>query len=347
MRSKKRGSALVLTVMLTLATTTAIMAMAGLIHSTATIQSKWERDAKLQYSFEGVVAKVEADVGSGSLVAPSALTVTLNGIQWNVSVTDNGPAIRKSFKIDASAQFRGATFSKAAVTADPKPVSPANFALASGQALNLLNLLTVGVSGSGDLYVEGTLATSIAGSTVAGGIYITVPTAPIGSWGANDTNTNAKKVIRTTVVPSDYTSTGALTVASNSLSNINFVTPYQLMTRTGNLSVSGTITGKGTIFVDGNLTINGNLSYGTADSIVAFVVTGNVSSGLTVSQGIGIYHIEGSLQTNNLLGMTYSKSSIYAKGGLGLGGALSVRFDPRVKQDQLEGERLKLPGYWP
>lgn len=341
---------MIIALILTLSAGTAVIALTGVLASAAQNESRREKDLRFKYSYEGVVERVRSQLADESISTPTTLSITVGGITWTVVVTDNGSKIAKTYSIQAQTNAYGKWTAMGAAVTNPGAVQAHHYVLASGGPVNVTVALNTGMVGDGDVYVDGTFTGVLA--TIDGDIKVTSGTAPIISLTTGTIKTGARPISIPKGTESDYLAAANKTIVVDTLTNLSFGTINEVQYRNGNLKLSGKITGWGTVYVNGNLEISANTSYNyyayaDANSCAAFIVNGDVIIDPLVTSFVGHFHAGGKIRFTNALPATLDCGSLYSVNGIAATTAVSLKFDPRIKDDQYFAVAMKIPGYWP
>jgi len=345
---KRRGSAMLLCLLLAIAATSAVLTMTSLATNCAKEQTRREYDLKVKMSIEGVLTKVEQSFGNDSINLGVGTTITCGGFTWAVTTVDNSAAKPKSYQVTLTGNVGGATYTRKYVIGNPYARSTFKYAMARNTNFTLMNNFLTGPALKGDVFVDGTILTGLLG-TIDGDYYTTALIPPIGLTVKGKTVLNAKPLTFPAINKLTYQAAADLTVpgGAGTVTNWTFGSPNQVVYVGGDLHLQGTITGTGTIVVDNDLHIEGNLSYGDASSLVVFLVTHDFRAVNPISSIVGHYYAAHDATIDTGLTAATLAGSVTGIHALNVSSNLTLIFDPRIKDNQLLGYRLKLPGYWP
>ncbi len=348
MMHRRSGSALVFTLMLTIASTTSILALTGIASTVYRQESRREEQVRIELAFQGAIASIEATWNDGFARTGPIAGLSVNGVTWNGAVADHTAAIRRSYKVDLSAVVNGRTYVRSAVIANPYAKSPFHFAVASKGDLTLKRELTTLPLTRGSVYVGGTPG-SLSASTINGDFVTTTNVVPALIVATGSVKTNSPGLNVYFAPSATYQAAADRTIASGAYNTFTFARANELVYCDGNMSIRGAINGTGTIYVRGNLDITSNTSYEPPSSLAGFVVDGNVVVSGSVNAFVGYFAVRNNFVVNAGFFPTLALNSggIWVEGGFDQNNACSFTLDTRVASDQLVGEALKLPGYWP
>lgn len=358
MRRRQRGSAIIYIMVMVVAIAAVVLVCAEFGMATIRHQLRYEDQIALNYAFEGICSKINADSAAGNLgTLPASYAVSQNGVSGTITVSDNSASLASSLLASGTLTATdGRTYPVSAILPKTTSANPYWYALFVNSNLSSSGWkFNTGSGGSnGDIFANGTV--SITGS---------------GSAGNNVVNGNIQatgsSITTSTLTVTGTKSTGASAIAYPSPSWFNYWLYSSTLSSNNNLAgatfssvasgsqypilymssvsvnVSGTFTGKGTVYFAGNVTVNGAMSYGNSSSRVAFVVQGNLT---TNGQAlIGYWFVVGSTSTGGAA-FTNTNGGIVTS-SFSSGSPLSLTLDPAVKNSSAEGKYLNLPGLWP
>lgn len=347
--SKRRGSALVYTSVLMVAITTVVV---GTVQLNLTASDRAERridDAKADETFNAQVAMVTSLCKSNAITLPHAFTCTLNGITLSGTVTDNGAALNRSYRVDATGTgarpraYRRVVggrqmthpFYYALWTPNDLDVSSTGLTTSTGGNVYVGGNLTLGNTSSigGDVYARGSLTeggATIQRNTDPGAQTQTMPVAPIATLKSE--------------------ATSLLTLPSlSSLTFLNLLVNghYALHYYDQATAISGLVNGKGTAVFERSLTVTGNVAYASAAARAVFIVNGNLNIAPGVTRLDGLWYVTGDVSVLGTGTLNNTRGAIVCGGNLTSGKALNITMEPQFWTARLDAQRHVVPGFWP
>jgi hypothetical protein len=133
---------------------------------------------------------------------------------------------------------------------------------------------------------------------------------------------------------------------SQTFQNYTFTSAYRVIHVTGDVHLKGSFTGTGVIYATGDVYVDTDMTYGSGASRMSVITDGNVIVAATVSNFVGYYYTRNTIQILGATTHTLTSGGL-AAGTLSLVAPTTVIHDPTVWNDDTEGVRLKLPGFWP
>jgi hypothetical protein len=347
---KRRGSAVVMSLILVAAITTVIAADITLTTAGLRFQSSAERQRQAAYAFEGAVVQVVEDFYDDDITVPCSKSYTVGDLTCAVTVADNSANVVRTLKIDGQVAVKGKTYSYSRVVGARHDPSPFAYALAVDKGLDTTQKLITGTGGSkGDVYSGADLLLHSSTNTLNGdaecvktfhGPYTTV---------TGDTIEGASALKFPKVKKDDYKAAADVTYTFASMNGYSFGSGgayYPLIYCDSSLFIKGTFSGKGTIFVHGNVTIYASTYYADSNSEVAIICDGDLFFETIVVSAVGYLFAPGNTISQGPMGVNVTRGSIVT-GNLYWNGTMNVVHDPAVWDSPTEGKKLRLPGMWP
>lgn len=346
---KRRGSAMVLTLMLAISATTAVLTISALATQTAKVQTAREQNMMLKYSLEGVLARVEQSMGYKTLSLGVDTNYTVNGVTWKTNTIDYSATKAKSYRVTVSGTWKGKAITRTYVIGNPYVKHLAQYALYSNKKLTFETDVDTSSNPSGSVFANDDLDVKFLGCSVGGNLEVVgtvkylFPLTVSGS-----TTTGVSSMAFPTFSDATYSAAANLNYSSSSATSADFPSNGYLVYRAGDLTFSGQVTNKGTVYVTGNLTVNGNVTYADSNAMIVFIVKGNI----TITNGAnfvrGIYLSNNNLTISSSLSTMNCNQTIFAaNNNLDIKRALNITFDDRIKNNQRIGYTQYVPGYWP
>ena len=106
------------------------------------------------------------------------------------------------------------------------------------------------------------------------------------------------------------------------------------------------MTGKGTIFVNGSATISSPIVYGNSSSRVAIIATGSITFSSSAAGANNGYFYGNSLSLP-AAGITLTKGALVFNNLSTLTSPITATNDTAVWLDSTEGQKHRLPGFYP
>lgn len=339
---KRRGSAMLFTVVLIAAMTTVIIATLSATSSSLHSQRTVEDTAIARYVIDGAADRIVAEFAAGTLVLPTTKTITVGSQSCTVTATDNSANIQHTIRVDGSLVIRGRSFAETRIVGARKTPNPSYYALFVNSPFTVVGNLTTGLAGTdGDVYGNGLITLSGLSNTVNGNLETTAATlVAVILTVTGVTAYSVAAVPITPLNPATY-SAQASAFLGNNLNGYTFPIVggnYPILYRAGNLSIRGVFRNKGCIFVNGNVTLSANMSYFDANSRISVISTGTINVNFN-----GVGYFVGNALSTPVTAVTVSRGGI-AVSSATIRGALTVVHDPAIWQDSTEGTRLRLPG---
>ncbi|RYG22754.1 hypothetical protein EON82_16160 [bacterium] len=280
-------------------------------------------------------------------------SLTLNGVDATVTVTDGSAAVGKSLLITGTATANDTKLSIARYVGTTKSLTPFGYALYCFNDLSHGGKIVTGSNGAdGDVFCNGKIVLTAPGTIINGD----VSAKGIISLAADASVTgtryqNASSIALPSASGLNYTTAASYTslFAATSTTGLTFGSEvnghYQIYNYVSNLSLRGPITGSGVVYVAGDLYVTGDITYATPDSKVSFIVQGQVIFRSDCSSAVGIYYVKDQLISESAdLNIT---RGILAATKITSGVSIRVTRDNTVRDSSSEGAKLCLPGYWP
>lgn len=347
--TKRRGSALVYTSVLMVAITTVVV---GTVQLNLTASDKAERridDAKADETFNAQVAMVTSLCKSNAITLPHAFTCTLNGITLSGSVTDNGAALNRTYRVDATGTgARPRAYRR--VVGGRQMTHPFYYALWVSKGLDVSST-GLSTSGGGSVYIDGNLTLNNT-SSIAGDVYAK---GSIVEGGANvDRNLSPWAPAQTMPKPS----LAALKAEATSLISLPVLTSlsftsllvnghYALHYHDQATTISGLVGGKGTAVFEKKVTVTGNVAYASPTARAVFIVDGDLIVNSGVTRLDGLWYVTGDVSILGTGTLNNTRGSIVCGGTLNTTKALNITMEPQFWTARLEAQRHVVPGFWP
>lgn len=345
---KQRGSALLFTLLTSIAATTVILATVGSITQEVQRQRLAERSHLVNSSFDAVANKVVSEFAAGNReLSASMITVAINGGTWNLTLTDNSASKTDSILVSGMGIVNGKVEYGRKVFARPYLESPFTYGLSTMADLNISSSLVVGslllksnVWNEGR--VIGTQLFTVNGELRATST-VTNPLVTVTDGVGQNLQTRGLPPLDVSL----YASIADRTISGSTLLGFTFAKNYELVYVNGNLKLSGAITGNGTIVAKGDVEFVGDTSYADKTSRAVFLAGGEI-------------RVTGS--TANIVGILFSTKKLKIDGGptvklepgiaasladIELKKRLIIGFDGFLADNPEEGPKYKLPGFWP
>lgn len=345
---RQRGSALLFTLLTSIAATTVILATVGSITQEVQRQRLAERSHLVNSSFDAVANKVVSEFAAGNReLSASLITVAINGGTWNLTVTDNSASIPNTILVSGTGVVNGKVEYGRKVFARPYLESPFTYGLTSMADLSIARSVVVGsLLLKCDVWNEGKITGNLS-CTVNGKLRststVTNPLVTVTDGVSQNLQTRGLPPFDLSL----YQSVADRTISGSTLVGFTFAKDYEVVYVDGNLTLSGTITGKGTIVAKGDIDFQGDTTYADKNSRAVFLsgaeikVTGSTANVVGVLYATKKLKIDGGASVKLEPGIAASLKDIELKT------AFIVGFDSFIADNPEEGPKYKLPGFWP
>lgn len=345
----QRGSALILTLLLAIAATTAVLTMANLTSQNAKQESTREFAAKARYGIEGALARVEQSFNDGTISLGSNVSYTIGGITWTTNTTDNSGTLSKSYKVSVSGRVGGKDYVRTFVIGNPYERGPFHFALYTAKNLSLTQQISTSTSPAGSIAVDGNIDVNANSCSVGGNVELKGSLTQSKSWTVGGTTKNVSSIPSIgTITTTNYTSSANRILVTATLAGITFAASPELYSRAGALTISGIVRNKGVIFVNGDVTIAADVTYFDSSSALSVIATGKITILGTVLNLAGMYWAGNDITlSTGVTTLNAPKTVLATKGTLILNRPLNITYDNRAVLSQQFGYDMKLPRYWP
>jgi hypothetical protein len=350
---KQRGSAMVFVVVMFAVMAVVMLTTISVTSGAARLVRRSEDQVKMRYALEGAAEQAVGDYLNGTLASlPVTRNLTLGGVSTTVTITDNSLVSPRTLRVAGTMTLHGRTVTDEIVVGMRKTPSPFYYSLFVNNGFSFTGRLVAGwANENGDIYARGNLSITGTGSAINGDVEAEGTASVSGATISGSVVPNASVISFPTLDPTLYTQNADVIYTKTSISNYTFATSsgnYQLIVRSGNLSISGTFTGKGCIFVDGEVNVPSNITYGNSDSKLVVLATGPIKFGANTSnprlnQG---YYCGASLEFPSA-GLTISSGGLVVGSVSNPGNPLAVIHDPTIWKDSAEAKKLRVPGFWP
>lgn len=344
---RQRGSAILIVLVLVSATTLIVIAAADLTISAMTGQWRRFHQVHARYAADAAVEWVQSKRRAGTLALPAHQSLTIDGAQVEVAVSDNSVSLKRSLRVEITVQEGGLVFKETRIVGDGIVPKYFYYVLASNNPFTVNNPLTTGSAGRlGDVFCNANANITTLGVTINGDLEVVGSLS--GSASVSGSVWNPCPSIAFPTVNAINYAIGAIPVLMADINGWSFtpsVVDYETLFAPGDANLRGTYSGKGVIFVADDITIVGNVRYLDDNSVMAVIAldTITVESGVSHIDG---YYFAGQKFTSDSPNLTLGRGAIVAH-RFDLKGALTATYDPWVWNDPEEGRRLKLPGFWP
>lgn len=352
----RRGGAIIYILIMVVAIAAVVLVCAEFGMATVRHQLRYEDQIALNYAFEGICAKIDADAAAGSIsTLPASYTVNQNGVSGTITVSDNSANIANSMLASGTLTATdGRTYPVSAVLAKQVNATPFWYALFVNNNLTSTGwTFYTGSGGSnGDIFANGTISITghnpAANNVINGNVQATGSTITLTTVSATGTQTkNASPITFTTPVGANYLAVASATSSNNNLAGYTFGSvsggsPYPVLyCSAASINVSGSFSGTGTVYFNGNVTVNGAMSYANGSSKVAFVVNGNLTTnGQTL---VGYWYVNGTTSSGGAT-LTDTNGALITR-SFSSGAPVNLVLDTTVKNSVTTGNLLHLPGY--
>lgn len=345
----QRGSALILTLLLAIAATTAVLTMANLTSQNSKQESNREYQVKARYGIEGAVARVEQSFNDGTISLGSNTSYTIGGVTWTTNTTDNSGTLSKSYKVTVSGRVGGKDYARSFVIGNPYERGPFHFALYTTKNLSLGQQLTTSSSPAGSLASDGNIDITANSCVVGGNVEVRGNVTQSKTWTVSGTTKTVSAIpAGGTITTTNYTSSANRILVTGTLAGMTFAASNELYSRTGALTISGVVRNKGTIFVNGDVTISADITYFDSNAALAVIATGKITVLSTVNNLAGMYWAGNDITlSTSAATLTAPKTVFVTKNNLLLNRPLNITYDNRAVLSQQFGYDMKLPRYWP
>lgn len=358
MRARERGSICLYVCVCMIAMALLFGAMVPLAANVMNKSTRRIDELKARLAFEAGVAMVKSRSLTMTLTLGSPISVSLDGVSGTVTPTSNDGQLAGSLLVNGTITRNGRSYRFSRVIGARTP-NPWQFALFSDANLKLKQLIAGQSAKNGDIWSNGNVTVTQAGSAVNGNIVAggSITAAGVTVTGNKYTNYDKFDFANSLALANYLTENTAMTLLGignlyllgATMNSLTLPSPvngnYSMTYVTGNLTIKGTMSGKGTVYVTGDMTINGDLRYLSSSDRVAFIIAGNLKVGPGVGTIDGIFGV-GKAFTITDPSLTVSRGMIAAK-SIENDINLSLMRDDAVINDTAEGIRLRLPYYWP
>ncbi len=345
---KRRGSALLFTLLTSIAATTVILATVGSVTQEVQRQRLSERSHIVSASFDAVVNKVISEFAAGDReLGPASITVAINGSTWNVTMTDNSGSVNNSILVSGTGLVNGKIEYGRKVVPRPYLESPFIYGLTTMKDLVVTENITVGSALSQcNVWAEGKI-TGTRWLTVQGSIRTTsVVTSPwVTATAGIQTNRQARGIPPLDV--SLYQGVADRTISGGSYVGFTFAKDYEVVYVNGDFNMSGAIAGKGTIVAKGHIQFDADTSYADKGSRIVFLSGGEIRVKGWTSNIVGVLCSSGKLVIDGGLSVKLEPGIAVTYDKLDVTDPFIIGFDRFIADNPEEGPKYKLPGFWP
>lgn len=344
---RKRGSALLYVLVVVVALSVVVMALASFGTEQFRNQVREERATQVRYAFEGALAQIRSDLRLGSIEPPETRTVQIGGLTSTVTVTDNAAALKNTYKVVQTINaYQYSWKTSAVIGASSADISSVWYwALVCNSNMSIGQTTATGSIGLGDMFVNGNLNISASNCSVDGDFYTSGNNIPSTLTISGRQKKGQPKIAFPP--PASFTSytlgADSINLSSRTISLGTFSSSYYTIVVFGDVNLSGTYTGTGVIYATGDVTITGNVAASDANSRISIIAAGQVTIRPAVTHLDAIcYAGDGFVVNGNvavhgsLVGKTFSISA-----------PLAIDYDDGMLSDPNLGYSLKLPGMWP
>jgi len=344
---RQRGSAILIVLVLVTATTLVVIAAAELTISAMTGQWRRYHEVHARYVADAAVEWVQSSRQAGALALPANQSLTIDGAQVNVVVSDNSVSMKRSLRVETTVLEGDLTFKQSRIVGDGIEPKHFYYVLACDGNFRVDKSLTTGAAGRlGDIFCGGNLTKGKFQVTVNGDLEVagTLSGSPVVTgtiWSPCPAISFPK------VKAGDY-AVGSVPMLDGDINGRSFtpsVAGYETFYALGKVNLSGTYEGKGVIFVAADIKIVGDVHYADVNSVMAVIALKSITVEANVTHIDG-YYFAGKIFTSKPASLTVGRGAVVAE-DFDLKGALTATYDPWVWNDPEEGKRLKLPGFWP
>ena len=341
MKRRDRASILIFCVILMAAVGTIVLTTADLGRAAYRRQALVERDAKFDYSLDGLIAVYSRRIEYNDVIVPTTEEFDVGGLSYKVDLAAGTGARSRFVDLTVALDVPGYARKRSYALGNLGKVSPTWFGL--GTDWDFTPAGTVTVNGDAYLGSDSVLGTNTA--TVSGSLYCQRTSLTATPTVSGRTYMGSRNL---TPVLDDLTYAAAASTKTSGNQNpliVAFVPLGLLQTlwyHSGNMTLNVAYTGQGTIFVKGNLTIsNFKRTLGVDQAVI--VVSGNVT--VDASQFDGFLICDGKVTCTNASGLTVN-GGIWANQLVQNCPSITVNFDPFFWNDPSNDARLRVPGMW-
>ncbi|MBN9502636.1 MAG: hypothetical protein BGO01_02165 [Armatimonadetes bacterium 55-13] len=350
---KRRASALLYVLMMTLATSAIVMATINLAASGHNAEVRDERKAMAGAAFDGMVDQVLSDSAAGVLTVPSTRPIALDPVGGSVTVTDNGGAVAGSYLVEGTMTVGGLTYRQSRIIGRKGTPNPFFYVLFSNSSLSSTQaVVTNGPSWAGDVSINGNLTLSNPSTQINGDVEATGAINPA-TLSVTGSKLQGVSAVPFTKLPyilipalNPYLIEAILQLPGLLIDGLNLGSGYPLAYALLATQIKGTFTGKGTIYFPGDVTVVGDMFYGDSNSRIAIIAYGNITVAGSVTHLVGHLYAGGTITFQASSAKLLDTGSVVAN-AVSIQAPVTLNHDPAIWQDPSEGYRLKLPGYWP
>src|SRR5205807_1533105 len=161
---RQRGSVFLYIAIMIVAITAVVLICAEFGMASIRFQTRYEDQEKLNFAFEGICAKIDADANKSGLVLPASYPVNQNSVSGTITVSDNTANMANTLLASGTLTTSdGRTYPVSQILAKGHIISGWDYALYSNSSV-----LGAGkITSTGDVFVVGNLSPTTA-STVTG-----------------------------------------------------------------------------------------------------------------------------------------------------------------------------------
>lgn len=345
---KQRGSALLFTLLTSIAATTVILATVGSITQEVQRQRLAERSHLVNSSFDAVANKVVSEFAAGNReLSASMITVAINGGTWNLALADNSASKSNTILVSGMGIVNGKVEYGRKVFARPYLESPFIYGLTTMKDLVVTENITVGSALSQcNVWTEGKI-TGTRWLTVQGSIRTTstVTNPWVTATAGIQTNRQARGIPPLDI--SLYQGVADRTISGGSYVGFTFAKDYEVVYVNGDFNMSGAISGKGTIAAKGHIQFDADTSYADKNSRVVFLAGGEIRAKGWTSNIVGVLCSSGKLVIDGGLSVKLEPGVAVTYDKLDVTDPFTIGFDRFIADNPEEGPKYKLPGFWP
>ncbi|MCL4283936.1 MAG: hypothetical protein KJZ62_02435 [Fimbriimonadaceae bacterium] len=345
---KRRGSALLFTLLTSIAATTVILATVGSVTQEVQRQRLSERNHIVNASFDAVVNKVISEFAAGEReLSAISITVAVNGSTWNVTMTDNSGSVKDSILVSGTGLVNGKIEYGRKVVPRPYLESPFAYGLTTMKDLNVTETITIGSAlNKCDLWNEGKIL-GTGWLSVNGTLRSTSTVSNPGVTATSGIQTNRQERGIPPLDISLYKDVADRTISGGSYVGFTFAKDYEVVYVNGDFNMSGAIAGKGTIAAKGHIQFDADTSYADKNSRVVFLAGGEIRAKGWTSNIVGVLCSSGKLVIDGGLSVKLEPGVAVTYDKLDVTDPFTIGFDRFIADNPEEGPKYKLPGFWP
>lgn len=348
---RQQGSALGFVIVLLLASTTMVVAIAELATHLRVRVTKEEEKVGAKNIARGLAEVVRSELFYGMVSVPVNKMYSYREQDWHVTAVNNDANIKNTLLLTLTRTSGGETVTHQLVV--PKLGSWFDYALASNSPESESVQVRVGtLTSPGDCYINGNVSFSHPLSRIEGDLEcsgsLTSPSLTV----TGRTLTSSPGLAFPSISSATYLSAADRVIdqpgGTSFLSSITFMKPYELVFVDDDLDVSGIVSGTGTLYVRGDVDVSGSIIYLLSSSRLVIIATGditvNASSAPLVS---GYFFTRGRFHVRGGGGSSVLLTGAVVADNVRFDRPITIAYDSTVKTDRNAAVRFKLPGFWP